>query len=117
MSFPSFHGRAAGRADILAQVETLLARAWDPRGELVDAARSVEVHDHGRPRTLADFALGICGILGAGGSEALVCGYLRREEEAIWQSPRTSGEERAVIARAAWRIVRGIARPEDLHES
>lgn len=117
MSFPQYLGKAAGSAAVIAQVEALLARAWDPNGELVSAARLSDSRDHGRPRTLAEFAAAVCGILGAGGSEAEVSGYLRREEAALWELPRTQGTERAAIAGAAWRIVRGISRPEDLDAS
>ena len=114
MPFPEYLGRAAGSPLVIAQVEAVLARAWDPDGELVKAAMSVNPSDHGRLRTLAEFAAAVCGMLGAGGSEAEVSGYLRREEEAVWEEARTTGDQRAAIAGAAWRIVRGIARPEDL---
>lgn len=114
MSFPAYHGRAAGAADVIAQVEALLARMWDPSGDLVRTAASANPLDNGRPRTLAEFAAAVCGMLGAGGSEAEVRGYLRREELALWTEARSDGQQRAAIAGAAWRIVRGIARPEDL---
>lgn len=55
MSFPAYHGRAAGSADVIAQVEALLARVWDPSGDLVRTATSANPLYGGiaRPEDLA----------------------------------------------------------------
>jgi hypothetical protein len=111
---PPYFGRAAGSPDVLAAVEALLAAYWDPNGEWQRAVLALAPLDGGRARTLSQHAAAICGLLGAGGSEAEVMGYLRREEEAVWPEARSAGGLRAAIAGAAWRIVRGVARPEDL---
>lgn len=114
MSIPPFYGRAAFSPDVIRQVEAVLKRAWDANGELIRAAEVADPHDYARPRTLTAYATAVCALLGAGGSEAQVCGYLRREEEALLGAARTIAQERGAIAGAAWRIVRGVARPEDL---
>jgi hypothetical protein len=111
---PRYHGRAAFDPAILARVEALLARDWDADGAIVRAAADAAPMDGARPRSLAAYAAAVCGILAAGGSEAEVMGYLRREEEYLVDQPRTEGTERAAIAGAAWRLVRGIPRAEDL---
>jgi hypothetical protein len=108
---PRYHARLAFEPAVLAEVAQLLATHWDWDGALVRGAQQVETPDPWQPRSLDEYALAVCGILAAGGPEAQVMGYLRREEEKLLGAARTTGEERSELARAAWRAVRGIALP------
>lgn len=106
---PPYHGRLAFDPAVIAQVSELLARYWDPDGMLARAAGKVETHDLAQPRTIADYALAICGMLDAGGGEADVSGFLRREESKLLGEPRSTGHTRMPLARACWRAVHGFA--------
>ncbi len=119
-SFPPYHGRAAFRPETLAHAERLLVARWDPDGTIARAmAARPEGPDPTRPRTMADAALEACGILAAGGPEAQVSGYLKREEMALLQEPADDAElvarreRRQRVAAALWRLVRGITEPGD----
>jgi len=119
-SFPPYHGRAAFQPETLGQAARLLAACWDPDGALARAmATRPEGPDPTRPRTMADAALESCGILAAGGPEAQVSGYLKREEMALLHEPADDAERvarrerRQGVALALWRLVRGIPHPSD----
>jgi hypothetical protein len=111
MPSPPYHGRAAFDPTIVAAIAQVLRTMWDADGGLVLAATIASGDNPAQPRTYEDFALSIAGILGAGGSEAEVSGYLRREEERLLGVPRLTGQARWLIAQAAWRAVRGISLP------
>ena len=80
---PRYHGKAAFDAAIVATIGAALQRQWDPDGALLLAATTRDGDDTTVPRTYGDFALAIAGLLAAGGTEAEVSGYLRREEERL----------------------------------
>jgi hypothetical protein len=111
MPAPLYHGRAAFDPAIVAAIATILRTQWDSDGELALAASTAVSDDVIQPKTHEDFALAIAGLLGAGGSEAEVSGYLRREEERLLGTARSTGEARWPIAQAAWRAVRGSPLP------
>jgi|GEM_PF-4458798 hypothetical protein len=108
----------------LATLEQLLAAHWDPDGEI---RRRLAVRPDGpdptRPRNLGQVAAEVAGILGSGGDELQVGGYLKREEFALFGSVddetlKTSRRARREFVRGAlWRAVRGISRPGDLRSS
>jgi hypothetical protein len=106
---PRYHARLAFEPAMLAQVTELLARYWDPDGVIAAAALAFETRDLAQARSIADYALAVCGMLAAGGSEADVSGFLRREEAKLLGEPRSSGHTRVPLARACWRAVRGLA--------
>jgi hypothetical protein len=108
---PQYHGRAAFDPRIVAEIARVLRTVWDPDGVLGLAASTAAAKDSVEPGTHEEFALTIAGILGAGGSEAEVCGYLRREEERLTGAARSTGQLRWDIAQDAWRAVRGISLP------
>jgi hypothetical protein len=110
---PRYHGKAAFDAAVVSTIAAALQTQWDPDGTLLLAATTWENEDTTAPRTYDDFALAIAGLLAAGGSEAEVSGYLRREEERLLGAPRSTGKVRWPIAKLAWRAVRGIARDAD----
>ena len=118
--FPLYHGRAALLPETLRDAEQVLAAYWDPEGRLRRGlATRPEGHDPTRPRSLAEAAREACGILAAGGPEAEVSGYLKREELAVLGPPAdeaeqiTRRERRQRAALALWRLVRGIPHPSD----
>jgi hypothetical protein len=102
-----YHGRAAFDLPVVAAIAAVLRTQWDSDGALARASVASK-DDQTLARTYDDFALAVAGILGAGGSEAEVAGYLRREEERLLGTARSTGQIRWVIAQAAWRAVRGI---------
>jgi hypothetical protein len=110
---PRYHGKAAFDAAVVSKIAAALQTQWDPDGKLLLAAKTGENADTTAPRTYDDFALAIAGLLAAGGSEAEVSGYLRREEDRLLGSPQSTGKVRWPIAKLAWRAVRGIGRDED----
>lgn len=113
---------AAGSPAMQAQLVAALARDWDPHG-VVGAALAArpEAPDPTRPRSLADVARDVAGLLAAGGTESEVGGYLRREEVAVLPMPATAAEaelrriRRDRVRVALWRLVRGLgdAAPEE----
>lgn len=105
---PRYHARLAFDPAVVAEVRDLLARYWDPDGALAGAARALETPDLAQPRSIADYALAICGMLAAGGAEADVSAFLRREEAKLLGEPRSTGHTRMPLARACWRAVRGL---------
>jgi hypothetical protein len=105
---PRYHARLAFDPAVVSEVRDLLACYWDPDGALAGAARALETRDLAQPRSIADYALAICGILAAGGAEADVSGFLRREEAKLLGEPRSTGHTRMPLARACWRAVRGL---------
>jgi hypothetical protein len=107
--FPRYHARLAFDPAVVAEVRDLLACYWDPDGALAGAARALETRDLAQPRSIAEYALAICGILAAGGAEADVSGFLRHEEAKLLGAARTTGHTRMPLARACWRAVRGLA--------
>jgi hypothetical protein len=121
---PQHLALAAASPTMHARLERLLATHWDPAGTL---ARALSARPPGpdptRPRSLGEVARDVAGLLAAGGTEADVGGYLRREELAVLGPPIDEAERdgrgaRRGAARAAlWRAVRGIPRPEDLPEA
>jgi hypothetical protein len=111
MSGPRYHGKAAFDAGVVTKIATALQMQWDPDGLLLHAAAHAQSDDHTLARTYHDFALAIAGLLAAGGSEAEVSGYLRREEERLLGEARSTGAIRWPLARLAWRAVRGIDLP------
>src|ERR1700722_6174267 len=113
MTGPRYHGKAAFDAAAVQTIAAALQAQWDADGELERAAVAHGSVDETAPRTYADFALAIAGLLAAGGSEAEVSGYLRREEVRLLGAPRSTGKVRWPIAKLAWRAVRGIGRGED----
>jgi hypothetical protein len=113
MPSPPYHGRAAFDPAIVAEIAQTLRARWDADGELALAATVGAVGDAAQPKTYEDFTLAIVGILGAGGSEAEVAGYLRREEERLIGVARSTGQTRWSIACTAWRAVRGISLPTE----
>jgi hypothetical protein len=96
---------------MVAGIAQILRTSWDADGGLVRAASTASGGNPAQPRTYEGFALSIARILGAGGSEAEVSGYLRREEERLLGVARLTGQARWLIAQAAWRAVRGISPP------
>ena len=120
---PSYLGRAALAPETLVAGEELLALHWDPDGSLRRAmAVRPTMPDPTRPRTLADAGREACGVLAAGGPEADVSGYLRREEVALLAPPEDEAEQierrerRQRAAIVLWRLVRGISLPSDWEE-
>lgn len=109
MASPQYHARLAFEPDVVAEIAELLVRYWDPDGAVTGAARALESRDLAQPRSIADYALAVCGILAAGGTEADVSGFLRREETKVLGEPRSRGHTRMPLARACWRAVRGLA--------
>jgi hypothetical protein len=112
---------AATSAAMLATLEQLLATRWDPdRVIWVALAARSEGPDPTRPRSLAQAAAEVAGILASGGGEPEVSGYLKREELALFgpvhdETLKARRRERREFVRAAlWRAVRGIPRPGDL---
>jgi hypothetical protein len=89
----------------MVEVVDLLATLWDPNGEIVSAAVSRCDKDSVEPRSCSDYAKVICGIAAAGGSQASLMGYLRREEEELFGTARTTGSERSAVARGVWKAV------------
>jgi hypothetical protein len=118
--FPIHHGRHALLPETLATAKQLLVTHWDPDGALrrMLATRPAGP-DATRPRSLDDAAREACGILAAGGPEAQVSGYLKREELAVLGPPDGEAEQvarrerRQRAAIALWRLVRGIPHPSD----
>jgi hypothetical protein len=108
MPAPRYHGRAAFDLAVVAAIAAVLRTEWDSDGALALAARVASKDDQTLARTYDDFALAVAGVLGAGGSEAEVAGYLRREEERLLGVARSTGQMRWTIAQTAWRLVRGI---------
>jgi hypothetical protein len=112
---------AAFAPETLALLERVLTAQWDPDGTVAVAlARRPVSHDPTRPRSLADVAREVAGLLSAGGGEAEVGGYLKREELALF-GPLPEGEakerrraRRERVRESLWRAVRGISRPDDL---
>lgn len=98
MNHPRYHGRAAFDPAIVPSIANVLASHWDADGDLARAADS----------TYLEFATTIAGMLGAGGSEAEVAGYLRREEERLLGAAWSTGHTRWPIAKFAWRAVRDL---------
>lgn len=105
---------------MLATLEQLLAAHWDPDGVIRSAmATRPEEPDPTRPRSLAQVAAEVAGIISSGGGEPEVSGYLKREELALFGSVqdevlKTRRRERREFVRGAlWRAVRGISRPGD----
>jgi hypothetical protein len=113
MIHPPYHGKAAFDAAVVATIAAALQKQWDPDGALLAAAATLGSNDTTVPRTYSDFALAIAGLLAAGGTEAEVSGYLRREEERLLGAARSTGKVRWPIATLAWRAVRGISRDGD----
>ena len=106
---PRYHARLAFEPAVLAEVRDLLARYWDPDGVIAAGAHALATRDLAQARSIADYALAVSGMLAAGGSEADVSGFLRREEAKLLGEPRSSGHTRVPLARACWRAVRGLA--------
>ena len=111
MPHPSDRGYPAVDPKVLAEIVENLRTHWDSDGVLLRAAVAKAGSHPTRPRDYDAFATEIAGILGAGGSEAEVAGYLRREEERLLGVARSTGPTRWPIAQAAWRAVRGISLP------
>ena len=112
---------AAGSPATLERLERALAAHWDPDGDLARAlAARPDGPDPTRPRSLAEVARDVAGLLAAGATEADVGGYLRREERAVLPGDPTPDElalrhlRRDRVRAALWRVVRGIARADDL---
>lgn len=112
---------SATASSMLPTLEQLLAMHWDPDGEIRRAlAARPDGPDATRPRTLAQVAAEVAGILSSAGDEAQVGGYLKREELAVFgslpdEALKTRRRERREFVRGAlWRAVRGISRPGDL---
>jgi hypothetical protein len=106
---------------MLATLERLLAAHWDPDGVMRDALATRHTgRDPTRPRSLAQVATEVAGILSSGGGEREVSGYLKREELALFgpvadEDLKARRRERREFVRGAlWRAVRGISRPGDL---
>jgi hypothetical protein len=105
---------------MLATLEQILVTHWDP-DQVIRAARAVrpEGPDPTRPRSLAQVAAEVAGILSSGGGEPEVSGYLKREELAPFGSVQDVAlkarrrERREFVRGALWRAVRRIPRPGD----
>jgi hypothetical protein len=112
---------AATSPAMLATLEQLLAAHWDP-DQVIRSALAVRPPgpDPTRPRSLAQVAAEVAGILASGGGEPEVSGYLKREELALFgpvqdEALRARRRERREFVRGAlWRAVRGIPRAGDL---
>ena len=111
ISSPRMRARLAG----------VLAAHWDATGALAAAlAARPEGPDPTRPRSLDEVARDVAGLLAAGGTEAALSGYLRREEEAVLGPPADDaerqfrGSRRAFVRAALWRAARGLELPGDI---
>jgi hypothetical protein len=99
---PRYHARLAFEPAVVGEVKALLLRYWDPDGVLSAAARELESRDLAQARSIADYAMAVCGMLAAGGTEADVSGFLRGEEAKLLGEPRSTGHTRMPLARACW---------------
>jgi hypothetical protein len=100
---------------VIAEAARVIAATWDPSGQVLSAALVKRPLDAAEPRSYSDYAIVLCGIAAAGGSQAAVMGYLRTEEETLLGKVVSSGSDRGAAARGVWKAVGRLTRREMLH--
>ena len=86
---------------IIARIEAILERDWDPNGVVRDGLDGGNDFYHAH-------AVVIAGMLSADARETEVQRYLRQQEEAALPATLHPAEVRHAIAVAAWRAARSL---------
>ena len=102
---------------VIAEVVALLTTTWDRNGRIIRNAASRRGQDSSLPKSYSEYAMVLCGIAAAGGSQAAVMGYLRQEEEALLGASISTGKERGAVSRGVWKAVGRRTRRQILHGS
>lgn len=89
------------------RIHALLDAHWSAAPEVCAASAIARAADRAAPRSSADYARVIAGVVAAGGTKAEVAAFLRGEEESLLGAARTAPRELAAIGRGAWLAARG----------